>query len=206
MPHDAHQAHHKGFAFLEFEDEGAASLALATMHGFPLAGRRIKVSRPQSLGISMGGSGGSGAGGMAAAAPPPPSKADSVAAAAAVATAAAAAAGRGHAAAAPSPMAAVWDERAQHGAAPPAATLPALQALHAGLMPPSAPLSAPHTPASSSPLSQLSSVSPRAPQLLWPSSSFVLLADFHPSLTSDDVSSIAAAFGEVKACQVRAAI
>ena len=122
VPDDAVSGHHKGFAFIEFGDESAAALAMATMDGFPLAGRRIKVSRPQSLGVSLvtGGAGGAGA------PPPPPSKAGSVAAAAAAAAAAAVAAGRMPAA----PAVAAWPHQQQpweHGTPPQSPVTPAQQ-------------------------------------------------------------------------------
>ena len=122
MPDDAVSGHHKGFAFIEFGDESAAALAMATMDGFPLAGRRIKVSRPQSLGVSLvtGGAGGAGA------PPPPPSKAGSVAAAAAAAAAAAVAAGRMPAA----PAVAAWPHHQQpweHGTPPQSPVTPVQQ-------------------------------------------------------------------------------
>lgn len=175
MPHDAQSGHHKGFAFIEFEEEDAATLALATMDAFPLAGRRIKVSRPQSLGISIGGGGGGGV-----PPPAPPSKAESVAAAAAVAAAAVAAASR---------------------SGPPGSPGPELAAASPGA---SAALAAPRTPVPSPPVSPLSpqAQAARQPAQRAPNN-FVLLADFHPRLTAADVTSIATVFGEVRSCQVR---
>eukprot|EP00899_Mesostigma_viride_P003527 jgi/Mesvir1/13175/Mv06138-RA.1 len=49
MPKDSATGKHKGFCFLEYANADAASLAIATMDGMVLAGRKIKVNRPNNV-------------------------------------------------------------------------------------------------------------------------------------------------------------
>ena len=78
MPIDPGIGHHKGFAFIQFEQPAACSLALQTMQNIVLVGRRLRVGVPASPPPRHG----------MGPPPPPVAKADSVAAAAAAAAAA----------------------------------------------------------------------------------------------------------------------
>ncbi|GJP63912.1 hypothetical protein CLOP_g20945 [Closterium sp. NIES-67] len=49
MPKDASTGKHKGFCFIEFTTPETASTAIAAMNDFTLAGRRIKVGRPNNI-------------------------------------------------------------------------------------------------------------------------------------------------------------
>ncbi|CAI6001992.1 unnamed protein product [Closterium sp. NIES-64] len=49
MPKDASTGKHKGFCFIEFTNPETASTAIAAMNDFTLAGRRIKVGRPNNI-------------------------------------------------------------------------------------------------------------------------------------------------------------
>ena len=151
LPMDSVTGHHTGFAFLEFADESAASLALETMNNLMLAGRRIKVSRPQTLGGLPGAGGLKYTNGSLPA--PPPCKADSVAAAAATAAAAAAATWR--------LVPQAWSR------------------------------------APSSPGQWVPPVAGASPGCV------VLLSDFQPQLSAEDVLSTVSAFGRVLLCQAR---
>jgi poly(U)-binding-splicing factor PUF60 len=56
-----HAGSHRGYGFIEFDDEGCAQSAIQAMNGFEVAGRKLRVNVATSTHMPGGGGGGGGA-------------------------------------------------------------------------------------------------------------------------------------------------